>query len=254
MAPEDPLTVRGCEDGAKAAPQSARPLIFLAEARLIAKNPQGAADALAQSVALLTSGADDAIEAWPVLASIARRASCVTIAEQAAAHSAKSADTDAVVAWIHSTRRWSGLSAALPQCEFEHVERFREAQKLLDRHELGAVIKRIAWFPEGPARDTLSCELALRRHSMSEAHRACDKAVAAWPESTLGHYLLGVMAEIERRPAEVEAQLTRVIDLDPGIDDAYVRLAVALRSLGKTGALEELKARYQTRFKEALRY
>lgn len=77
--------------------------------------------------------------------------------------------------------------------------------------------------------------------------------MAAWPESTLGHYLLGVMAEMERRPAEVEQHLARVVELDPAVDDAYVRLAGALRTLGKTADLERLRIRFQAQFNKPLR-
>ena len=44
-----------------------------------------------------------------------------------------------------------------------------------------------------------------------------------------------------------------IIESHPTIDDAYLRLAPALRQLGKTEELERLKVKFEAQFKRPLR-
>jgi predicted Zn-dependent protease len=248
----DAQTLKTCEDGASAAVRSARPTLLLAEVRLQAKDPKGAVEAMERGAAMLEKDADDAKDGWLQLAVVARKLSCLTLAEQAAAKSEPGPDVTAIKAWAQSTRRWMGLPTPAASCEREHLERFREAQRLMASNQLGPAGKQISGFASGPARDTLHCEQSMRRGAIKDARSACERAIAAWPESTLGHYLLGVIAEMEHRTADVVVQLTQVVELDPAVDDAYFRLAAALRVLGKTDELARLKTKFQAQFNRPL--
>lgn len=249
-APGDAATVRTCEESATAAPRFARPLLSLADVHLFTRRPDLAGAALERAALVLAGDPEDAADAWRLMATLARRASCVTFAELAGQKSPSPEGADAA-AWAKKTRRWMGLPTAGAQCEHAHVARFRDAQKQLDLGNVGSLLD---GFPAGsPARASLECEVALRKGRLPAAHKACDQALAVFPESSHAHYLLGVLGGLERRPADVVQHLTEVVALDPSIDDAYVRLAAALKQLGKTDALADLKARFEARFKKPLR-
>ena len=133
-------------------------------------------------------------------------------------------------------------------CEWEHVERFREAEALFDRNQLDAAQKLIDAFAAGAAQATLRCELAMRRNALGDARRECEKVLETTPDSTAAHYLLGVVAEREKHPVQVIEHLGKTLALDSAIDDAYPRLSAAYASLGREIEAEQVKQRFQRQF------
>jgi predicted Zn-dependent protease len=251
-APGEAATIQRCTEGATAAKDAAAPSVMLASAHLGAKNPVAATEALTAGITRIKAGATDGDGLWVVVAQLARQLGCVTTAEEAVARAGTAAAVEPVRAWVTRTRRWTGLTAPSATCEREHVESFRAILKLMERSTAQAA-GRIAAFAPGPARDSLQCELGLRKNQLPSARAACERAVAAFDESTHARYLLGVIAEGEGKHSEVVKHLTRLLELDAENDDAWSRLAAAHRKLGDAMQVQILQTRFQARFGRPLR-
>ncbi len=244
LALTEPDVATTCERAASAVPKAARLKVLHAQALFALKRPRESADALIAAAKQLETGAEDAVVAWPAMAKTARRMSCVGLAATAASHSAE--EGKEIAAWALRTTRW--MSVPPGPCEWEHVERFREAEALFDRNQLDAAQKLIDAFAAGAAQATLRCELAMRRNALGDARRECEKVLETTPDSTAAHYLLGVVAEREKHPVQVIEHLGKTLALDSAIDDAYPRLSAAYASLGREIEAEQVKQRFQRQF------
>jgi tetratricopeptide (TPR) repeat protein len=251
-APGDASAFDKCKAGAAAAKDAPGPLMVLASAQLSAKKASAAAESLAAGVERLKSASGEVPGQWAHVAQVARQLSCVSIAEDAVKRAGEDPSLEPVRAWIVRTRRWTSLPGPLPTCEREHVEGFRAALELMERSP-GQAQSRVAAFAPGPARESLSCELALRKNQLKPARQACEKALAAFADSTHARYLLGVIAGQEGKHAEVVEHLERLIVLDPENHDAWSRLAASHRKLGQSDKAQSLEARFQQKFHRPLR-
>lgn len=87
-------------------------------------------------------------------------------------------------------------------------------------------------FPGLPGPLTLRCELWLRRSATTKAIAACERAVAGYPDSLQGHYLLGVMHSMAGRHQKAIEHLELVVAGDQTVDDAWQRLVTGYAATG----------------------
>jgi len=76
-----------------------------------------------------------------------------------------------------------------------------------------------------------------------EADSACREFLAQQPESAEAYFILGMLAETARKPAEAEAQLKRCLYLQPDHYEALCHLAMLQEQGGNSSAAATLKAR-----------
>lgn len=195
--------------------------------------------------------ASPGLEALGALAAVARMLGFVTWAEQFASRAPGRAAAEDALEWASRRRKWYGLppgtTSPAPSDEPEYLDRFVRAQNALSKGNLLEADQLIAALEKehpalvGPL--TLRCELALRRGQNARARPACEKAVALWPESLEGHYLLGVLASLERKHRACVEHLELVVAQDPTVDDAWSRLEKAYAALGDAANRERAKSR-----------
>jgi chemotaxis protein methyltransferase WspC len=76
-----------------------------------------------------------------------------------------------------------------------------------------------------------------------EADSACREFLAQQPESAEAYFILGLLAEASRKPADAEAQLKRCLYLQPDHYEALCHLALLQEQGGNRSAAATLKAR-----------
>jgi len=76
-----------------------------------------------------------------------------------------------------------------------------------------------------------------------EADSACREFLAQQPESAEAYFILGMLAETARKPAEAEAQLKRCLYLQPDHYEALCHLALLQEQGGNSSGAATLKAR-----------
>jgi chemotaxis protein methyltransferase WspC len=76
-----------------------------------------------------------------------------------------------------------------------------------------------------------------------EADAACRELLAQQPQAAEAYFILGLLAEAARKPAEAELQLKRCLYLDPDHYEALCHLALLQEQEGNSRAAATLKAR-----------
>lgn len=235
-----PDTMTRCRAAVALAPDDGPALLMLAQAQAAAKDlVAGRATFIAAREQAL-AGPPVSVENAAVLGSIARTLGFVTWAEQSSSRALGRTAAEQVVEWAARKRRWFGLpagvSAPAPEAEPDYVERFMRAQDELGANQLARAEVTVAAleksFPDLPGPMTLRCEVWLRRRANGKAVAACERAVAAYPDSLQAHYLLGVMHSMAGQHRKAVEHLELVVAGDPTVDDAWQRLVTGYGALG----------------------
>ncbi|MDP1827764.1 MAG: M12 family metallo-peptidase [Archangium sp.] len=235
-----PETMSRCRDAVALTPGDGPALLMLAQAQAATKAfAPGRVTFIAAREQLLSSPAVS-VETSAALGSVARSLGFVTWAEQSSARAPGRTAAEQVVEWAARKRRWFGLPAGVsspsPEAEPDYVDRFIQVQNELGANQLARAEASVAAleksFPELPGPMTLRCEVSLRRRANGKAIAACERAVAAYPDSLQAHYLLGVMHSMAGQHRKAVEHLEQVVAGDPTVDDAWQRLATSYGALG----------------------
>ena len=231
-------TLERCRAAVALAPAEGGALLMLAQAEAAAKELSAARITFIAAREKLHASAS--METAAALGSVARTLGFVSWAEQSSGRAMGRVVADQVVEWAARKRRWFGLPAGVslptPDAEPAYLERFLQAQNELSANQLGRAEATVAAleksFPELPGPLTLRCELLLRRGANGKAIVACEKAMAAYPESLQAHYLLGVMHSMAGQHKKAVQHLEQVVAGDVTVDDAWQRLVTGYGALG----------------------
>lgn len=240
----------------------ARPEALLSLARVqVERGQMGAAVAALARAEKGLSQAEPPPGTWLELAHLYDRARTCTGAERAAGKAGADAFARAVGADCARLRRLVALprgTSGLPEeREHEYVAAVLEAQKdaaamQLDRAR--AAGRRLAKaFPGTPGPALVDCLVQGYGADFARAKVACAAAARAAPEAFAPPYLLGWIANGERRWAAARTHLRRALELDDATADVWVQLAVACEEPGLEKELAELRDRYRARFGVELR-
>jgi tetratricopeptide (TPR) repeat protein len=260
LAPRARETLATCTRAAEL--PGARPEALLSLARVqIGRGQTGAAVAALATAEKGLSLSEPPPRTWLELSHLYDRARTCTGAERAAGKAGADALAQAVVADCARLRRLVALprgTRGLPEeREHEYVAAVLEAQRdaaamRLDRAR--ATGRRLAKaFPGTPGPALVDCLVQGYGAEFARAKVACAAAARAAPEAFAPPYLLGWIANGERRWAAARTHLRRALELDDATADVWVQLAVACEEPGLEKELAALRGRYRARFGVELR-
>lgn len=115
------------------------------------------------------------------------------------------------------------LLAAGIEARRDNLPALMEILIALDRQENGSM----------EIRNTLVVQTARLLGSTRRAERRLTAYIAEFPDEPLPHFLLGLLAELDRRPADALAAYGRVLDIAPGDTNAIRKKAVILYGTGE---------------------
>ncbi|MFL5346103.1 MAG: M12 family metallo-peptidase [Hyalangium sp.] len=259
-APKAPETVSTCRTATQLAGVQPDLFLLLGHALIDQDDRRGALEALGRAETGLAGGKTEA-GTWLYLAGLYQQADTCSGAERVAAHISTMAAAAELLSDCARLRRWTGLPAGSQEIPFEreheYVAAVREAQTEIDGRRLeqakGHIQQLEKAFPGAPGPALLTCHLQSRGTSLAKVKSACTAAAKAFAEAVYPRYILGTVAASEGRWKDASSSLARAIELDDKFEAAWARLASVEQRLGDKKGLEELKARYQSRFGRELR-
>lgn len=190
---------------------------------------------------------------WGVFADLCLEQRALTWADTAAEH-LEPEDGAAVKAGVAKHRRWLGIPAGAlsPEAEGPAAKKLAEAQKQINLDELKKAAELVAKLetelPKLAGTLSARCALDLANKKKEPAKKACAAALAAQPENVVALLNSSELA----KPPEAIAALTKIVEVDPGHELAYRRLAELYRKRNDKPALQKLEERYQAQFKRPL--
>lgn len=190
---------------------------------------------------------------WGVFADLALEQRALTWAETAASH-LDAEDAAAVRAGAAKHRRWLGLPAGAVAAELEGplAKRLAETNKAINLDELKKAAELLtkleAEQPKLAGTLAARCSLDAANKKKDAARKACAEAVKAQPDNVVALLVTSELA----KPADAIAALSTIVEVDPGHDLAYRRLAELYRKRNDKPALQKLEERYQAQFKRPL--
>ncbi len=259
-SPKAPETVTTCRAASQLAGVQPDLFLVLGHALIDQEDRRGAIEALGRAETGLAGGKTEA-GTWLYLAGLYQQADTCSGAERVAAHISTMAAAAEIVSDCARLRHWTGLPAGSQEIPFEreheYVAAVREAQTEIDGRRLeqakGHIQQLEKAFPGAPGPALLTCYLQSRGTSLSKVKSACTVAAKAFADAVYPQYILGTVALSEGRWKDASSYLARALELDDKFEASWARLASVEQRLGDRKGLEELKARYQSRFGRELR-
>jgi tetratricopeptide (TPR) repeat protein len=153
-------------------------------------------------------------------------------------------------------RRQHGIHGIAPQDEPDATAAVAESHAALVEDETERAVrlveKGLHRFPKLPGLFALRCGNALYAGRLRAAERACQAAIARWPETVFAHLFLGETHRQAGRLAAAATSLERALALDPGLQTAYQSLAWVYGQTGDRARLQALRSSYLARFGRSL--
>lgn len=146
-----------------------------------------------------------------------------------------------------------GAKFVTPEQEANLVEAIRKVLALVYANKFGEAERELSAgnkrWPSAPGLLAARCDLALRMGQFDAARAACASALAGDPNASWALYLTGVLLLREQSTTNTGiARLTRAIEVDPELNQAWHTLAKAYARGGNKAAREQLAKAYQAKF------
>lgn len=248
-----------CASAARRFPEQPYAPMVLARLQLNADDHEGAAKSIATFRARLVGASASNRQLWGNLAMLSRAEGQISWAEEAAAQMEPGQVADEMKSWATRTRRWLAIPSkgAIPtDREWRFGQLVHDVEKQLDRGSLAKAKSSMAKlekeFPNAPMHSVLECGVEFRAGRFEKAESACRAALSRAPEAVEAHYLSALIGLRRTKRAEAQAQLEKVIALDPTYRDAWVTLGTLYRSFGMQREREALRPRFRAQFSAEL--
>jgi len=260
-APTAPAATKACDRAVELAAGDPRPHVMIAAAYLAAHDLGGARAQLLLAEAKVPNLPKPA-EGWAELAGVYQGMGAIAWAEAAIARAG--ATDHPVLAWAKTTRARYGVpatgkGAVKPEDEADAVTAVRQildavyASKFADADRAArAAAKR---WPHLPGLAAARCDLDLRQEKLAAAKTKCAAAIAADPDASWAHYLLGIIVMRGTGAKDTATgidHLRAAITADPDLAQAWRALGKAYARAKDRAALTQLQDDYQARFGQAL--